>query len=70
MKEIKLSKKEADFIKRINESRKIISQFLVIEKSIKRTKNNKPYLELVLQDKTGQIIGRMFNKNVSNKFSI
>lgn len=68
MKEIKLSKKEADFIKRINESRKIISQFLVIEKSIKRTKNNKPYLDLVLQDKTGQIIGRMFNKNVNNVF--
>ena len=68
MKEIKLSKKEADFINRFNESRKIISQFLIIEKNIKRTKNNKPYLELLLQDKTGQITGRMFNKNVFNEF--
>ncbi len=63
-----MSKKEKDYIKNFNESRKIISQFLIIEKSIKRAKTNKPYLELVLQDKTGQIVGRMFNKNVYNEF--
>ena len=57
MKEIKLSKKESDFIKRFNESRRITSQFLVIEKTIKRSNTNKPDLELVLQDKTGQIDG-------------
>lgn len=68
MKEMKLSKKEKDFIKKFNESRKIISQFLVIEKDIKRAKTNKPYLELLLQDKTGQILGRMFNKNVYHEF--
>lgn len=63
-----MSKKESDFIKRFNESRRITSQFLVIEKTIKRSKTNKPFLELVLQDKTGQIDGRMFNKNVYNVF--
>ena len=63
-----MPKKEKDYIKQFNESRKIISQFLVKEKSVKRTKNNKPYLELVLQDKTGQIKGRMFNKKANNEF--
>jgi len=63
-----LPKKEADYIKKFNESRKIISQFLIIEKNIKRTKNNKPFLELILQDKTGQIFGRMFNKKVYKEF--
>ncbi|RAP51510.1 MAG: hypothetical protein BZ138_05115 [Methanosphaera sp. rholeuAM270] len=57
-----MSKKEEDFIKNFNETRTISSQFLVKYKEIKRTKTNKPYLELVLQDKTGQIIGRMFDK--------
>jgi 3'-5' exoribonuclease len=63
-----LPKKEADYIKKFNESRRIISQFLIIEKNIKRTKTNKPFLELILQDKTGQIFGRMFNKKVYNEF--
>lgn len=63
-----MSKKETDYIKKLKENRKIISQFLIIEKSVKRTKNNKPFIELVLQDKTGQIIGRMFNKNVNKEF--
>ena len=40
----------------------------MIDKSIKRSKNNKPYLELILQDKTGQIDGRMFNKKVHQEF--
>lgn len=63
-----MPKKEADYIKKFHEDRKIISQFLVIEKSVKRAKNNKPFLELILQDKTGQIIGRMFNKKVQKEF--
>ena len=63
-----MPKKEADYIKKFNESRKIISQFLIIEKSIKKSKNNKPFLELLLQDKTGQIVGRMYNKKAYNEF--
>ncbi len=63
-----MSKKEEDYIKKFNETRKIISQFLVIEKKIKHSKNNKVFLELLLQDKTGQIMGRMFNKKAGNIF--
>lgn len=63
-----MSKKEEDFIKEFNETRPITSQFLVKDKLIKRTKNNKPYLELVLQDKTGQIIGRMFDRKAYNHY--
>lgn len=63
-----MSKKEEDFIKKFNETRPITSQFLVKNKEIKRTKNNKPYLEVVLQDKTGQIIGRMFDKKSYNQY--
>ena len=63
-----MSKKEEDFIKEFNETRPITSQFLVKDKQIKRTKNNKPYLELVLQDKTGQIIGRMFDRKAYNHY--
>lgn len=63
-----MPKKEKDYIKKFDKTRRIISQFLVKEKTVKRTKNNKPYLELVLQDKTGQIKGRMFNKKANNEF--
>ncbi len=54
-------KREEDFIKNFSQDREIISQFLIIHKEIRKTKNNKPYLELTLQDKTGQIKGRMFS---------
>lgn len=63
-----MPKKEEDFIKNFNETRLITSQFLVKHKEIKRTKNNKPYLELILQDKTGQIVGRMFDKKSYNQY--
>ena len=61
-----MSKKDEDYVKKLNHARKITSQFLIVEKNIKKTKTNKPYLELVLQDKTGQIVGRMFNKKTYN----
>jgi len=63
-----LTKKYEDYVKKLNHTRRITSQFLIVEKTIKKTKTNKPYLELVLQDKTGQIIGRMFNKKTRNIF--
>lgn len=55
-----MTKKENDYVKKINSERKIISQFLIKDKIIKYSKNNAPYLQVTLQDKTGQIIGRMF----------
>lgn len=63
-----MPKKDEDYIKKLTYNRKITSQFLIIEKNIKKTKDAKPYLELVLQDKTGQIIGRMFNKKTRTLF--
>lgn len=63
-----MTKKEEDFIKEFDSTRQIISQFLVKDKRVKKTKNNKPYLELILQDKTGQIVGRMFDKKAYNVF--
>lgn len=63
-----MTKKEEDFIGNFKGNREIISQFLVKTKEIKRTKNNKPYLELTLQDKTGQIKGRMFTKQTYKEF--
>ncbi|RAP47173.1 MAG: hypothetical protein BZ136_06640 [Methanosphaera sp. rholeuAM74] len=55
-----MTKKQKDYIANFSQNRDIISQFMIKSKQIKRTKNNKPYLELTLQDKTGQIKGRLF----------
>ena len=60
-----MTKKENDYVKNINSKRKIISQFLIKDKKIKITQNDKKYLQVTLQDKTGQIIGRMFNKKAT-----
>lgn len=61
-------KKQEDYINQFCESRDIISQFAIITKEIKKSKMNKPYLELTLQDKTGQIKGRMFTNNCRKKY--
>lgn len=66
-------KKENDFIKNFNEDREITSQFLLIEKQIRKTKTNKPYLELTIQDKTGNIKARMFDgrpRKIYEKYQI
>ncbi len=63
-----MPKKNEDYVKKLNYDRRITTQFLIVEKNIKKSKNNKPYLEFILQDKTGQIIGRMFNKKTYNIF--
>ncbi|MDO5825947.1 MAG: hypothetical protein BZ137_08335 [Methanosphaera sp. rholeuAM130] len=61
-------KKEADYINQFNQTRDIISQFLITTKEIKKTKNNKPYVEFTLQDKTGTIKARMFSNNCKKRF--
>lgn len=61
-------KKEEDYIEKFDKPREIVSQFLITTKEIKKTKNNKPYLELTLQDKTGSIIARMFSNNCRKKY--
>lgn len=57
-----MTKKEEDYVKKLKSERKIISQFLIKEKNVKRSMSDKPYLQITLQDKTGRIIGRMFNR--------
>ena len=61
-------KKEADFINKFNQSRDIISQFLITTKEIKKSKTNKPYVEFTLQDKTGTIKARMFTNNCKKRY--
>ena len=61
-------KKEADYINKFNQSRDIISQFLITTKEIKKDKNNKPYVEFTLQDKTGSIKARMFTNNCKKRY--
>ena len=50
------------FIKNIKENQKVVSTFLVKQKTIARTKAGKPFLTLTLSDKTGEIIGRVWEK--------
>ena len=61
-------KKEADYISQFNQSRDIISQFLITTKEMKKDKNNKPYVEFTLQDKTGSIKARMFTNNCRKRY--
>ena len=48
------------FIKDIKEHQKVASTFLVKQKNISRTKAGKPFLNLTLSDKTGEVIGRVW----------
>jgi 3'-5' exoribonuclease len=48
------------YIKDIIENQKVISTFLVKQKNLSRTKAGKPFLNLTLSDKTGEVIGRVW----------
>ncbi len=61
-------KKTEDYIENFTENRKIISQFLVIDKQLKKSLTNKTYVELTLQDKTGYIKARMFSKHAHKEY--
>lgn len=68
-----MDKKEEDYIKNFNKERNIKTKFLILKKEIKKTKVNKPYLNLLLHDKTGNIEGKMFSGNplkMSNKINV
>jgi 3'-5' exoribonuclease len=54
------NKNEEDFVENLNSMREIITKFVFSDKEIKRSKNDNLYLEFVLSDKTGRIIGRTF----------
>ena len=44
-----------------DEGQKFDSFFLVLSKQQRTTKTNKPYLNLILGDKTGQLEGRVWD---------
>jgi 3'-5' exoribonuclease len=48
------------FVKDIKKNQKVVSTFLVKQKNISRTKAGKPFLNLTLSDKTGEVIGRVW----------
>ncbi len=64
-----MPKKEEDYIKNFNSDREIISQFVITQKIIKHSVNGKPYIELDLLDKTGEIKGRMFPKSINKTYN-
>lgn len=54
-------KKEEDFARNIKPNKQISSQFIVREKEIKVSQNGNRYIELIISDKTGDIVGRYFS---------
>jgi len=50
------------FITDIKENQKVVSTFLVQQKSMSRTKAGSPYLNLTLADKTGEIKARVWEQ--------
>ena len=58
------------FIKDIKENQKVVSSFLVKQKNTSRTKAGKPFLNLTLSDKTGEVIGRVWEnaETLSQRF--
>lgn len=56
-------KEEKTFIKNIKSSGRISSQFVVSDKVIKRASSGRKYIDILLKDKTGEIIGRIFPDN-------
>ncbi|MGC9516739.1 MAG: 3'-5' exoribonuclease YhaM family protein [Methanomicrobiales archaeon] len=57
-------KSEEDFIINLVSRRPIKSVFVISDKEIKKSKNNNLYIDLNLSDKSGDILGRMFPKDI------
>lgn len=49
------------YINEFSEGEKVVAQFLVQSKQLLTTKSGKPYISLILQDKTGSIAGRVWD---------
>lgn len=62
-------KEEQDFINNFTHEREITTQFLIKDKQVRKSKKKKPYLELTLHDKTGDIKGRMFSNKTYKMFN-
>lgn len=66
--EKKFKKREEDFVEKIREARRIRTQFVVLSKEIKESKNKNQYIETKLKDKTGWIVGRIFPDDLQKTF--
>jgi 3'-5' exoribonuclease len=55
-------KTDEDFIENLNSRRQIRSQFVIVDKMVKKAKNGRSYIDVILSDRTGRIVGRMFPK--------
>lgn len=55
-----MSKKEEEFIINIPLSKPVSSQFIISDKQLKISQTGRKYLEFVISDKTGDIMGRYF----------
>ncbi|GAB4317542.1 MAG: HD domain-containing protein [Methanobacteriaceae archaeon] len=60
-------KLEEDFVLNLDSRRPIKSKFVIAEKTLKKGKTNKFYIDLKLADKTGEIVGRIFAADVNEK---
>ena len=49
------------YINEFSEGERVVAQFLVQSKQLLTTKSGKPYISLILQDKTGSIAGRVWD---------
>ena len=60
------------YISDLSEGERILDHFLVQSKRLQTTKTGKPYLNLVLQDKTGSISGRVWDgaEELNGQFEI
>jgi len=58
-------KLEEDFVLNLDSRRPIRSKFVIAEKTLKKGKTNKFFIDLRLADKTGEIIGRIFPEDVN-----
>lgn len=61
---IKFKKTPEDFVEKLKENRRIRTQFVVMSKEIKESKNGNQYVEVHLKDKTGAIVGRIFSDKI------
>jgi len=60
-------KASSDLVRNLNSARDIVSQFAVIEKTLRTASSGRNYLDLTLTDKSGEIKGRMFPENNAEK---
>ncbi|MBI4830775.1 MAG: hypothetical protein HY801_04305 [Candidatus Lindowbacteria bacterium] len=52
------------FINELSEGDRVVSHFLVQSKQLLTTKSGKPYISLILQDKTGSVSAKLWDNAI------